>query len=410
MKNRKLFALAAALLVMLLVATGVTAETGKAVNEARNGVVYLAQVLTIEGQDIEMSSGTAFFIGESGKDPQYLVTCAHCVSDYVNFGKGQPIVLESGEQVIEGSLGLRVFFDKSEYIEAYVVESDEALDVAVLRLENPTNKRKALQLKTPSNDLVGESVFAIGYPGSADLKNVINSKGLDDISVTTGAISRLITNTNTGCREIQTDVKISGGNSGGPLVNSKGSVVGINANLIKASNGTQENYAVNIIEAIEMLKRNNIKFEMEGEGFPIFIVVGMVVLIAVLVAAILLVVKKQPSGGKASVKGSVGGRVLVFERGALAGQTFELKRNQKVVIGRGSDCQIRFPGDTAGVSKVHCTVTFDGQAVTIRDENSTAGTYIDDQKMKPGVTVTLHRGHPVGLGSKAQIMTLRSKK
>lgn len=407
MKNRKLLALAAALLVMLLVATGAMADTKK-VNAARNGVVYMEQLEFIDGMINSGSRGTAFFIGEANKNPEYLVTCAHCVEGYYEFERGTEYTLTTTDGSQHSyNWGLRVYFDSKDYVEAYLVDYDSALDIAILRIENPTDKREPLKLKVPTNEMVSESAYAIGFPSSADRKDTVEALGLNDVSVTTGVISRLLTNSNTGRREVQMDAAVYGGNSGGPLVNEKGAVIGVNANIFKTD---PTFYAVNIIEIKEMLDRNNIKYTLEGEGFPIFIVVGMVVLIAVLVAAILLVVKKQPSGGKASGKGSVGGRVLVFERGALAGQTFELKRNQKVVIGRGSDCQIRFPGDTAGVSKVHCTVTFDGQTVTIRDENSTAGTYIDEQKMKPGVAVTLHRGHPVGLGSKAQIMTLRSKK
>lgn len=398
MKKRKLVALLLAVLLMLAVGIGAVAETKK-VNEARNGAVYLAEVLTIEGKDLEIASGTAFFVGKTNENPQYLVTCAHCVETYAKLGKGEKFMLKG---VGAGSLGLRVFFDKNDFVEAYVVEANEVLDVAVLRIEKPTDKRKALKLKVPTDEMVSETAYAIGFPYSADVKDVVTAKGVNDLSVTTGTISRLITNSNFGRREIQMETKITHGNSGGPLVNEKGSVMGVNSNGITLSD-TYENYAVNIAEVIDILDARGIPYAME-EGFPVGIVVVMGVVIVLLVVLIVVLSRKKNKRAKA------GARVLVGEKGVLTGKTFELKRGQKMTIGRSAECQVRFPADTVGVSKVHCTVLYDGERVIVRDENSSAGTYIDENKINPGASVTLHRGHPLYIGSKAQMLMLRSKK
>ena len=417
---RKWLGLVLALLMMVLAAAGALAATNS-VNDARNGVVYLTErIYRYENnQVIAGGHGTAFFVGEEGKDVQYLVTCAHCVVDYYNLGRGEVATVgDSDGNKINVYVNLRVNFSANDSVEAYLVDYDAVRDIAVLRIENPTNKRKAMKIKVPEDNMVGTPAYAIGYPGAADTKDTVTTADVADLSVTTGAISRLITNSNTGVREVQIDAQISQGNSGGPLVNDKGSVIGICANGIMTSDAgnnasafeflreqVNTNYAVNIAEVVDMLKKNNVPYQMEDD-FPVALVAVMAAVVVLLIVVIVVVSKKK--GGKGGKGGS--GRVLVGEQGALAGKTFELKRGQRLTVGRSTECQIRFPADTVGVSKVHCTILFDGEKVTVRDEKSTAGTYVDGNKVTPSTSVTLHRGQKLGIGSKTQILAVRSKK
>ena len=101
----------------------------------------------------------------------------------------------------------------------------------MLKLDSPTGKRAPLQLKSTTQEMVGTTVFAVGYPGVAD--ETFNYKvttlfGKDDATVTGGRVNRLLTEGGTGRKLLQMDVSIRGGNSGGPLVDEAGAVVGIN--------------------------------------------------------------------------------------------------------------------------------------------------------------------------------------
>jgi S1-C subfamily serine protease len=113
------------------------------------------------------------------------------------------------------------FIDGNRYT-AKVVGTDVYNDLAVLKIGNLTKPVTPLPLGNSSALQVGDRVIAIGNPF-----------GLDD-TMTTGIVSqtgRLLPDTNMGFSipdVIQTDALIDPGNSGGPLLNMKGQVIGIN--------------------------------------------------------------------------------------------------------------------------------------------------------------------------------------
>ena len=109
--------------------------------------------------------------------------------------------------------------------------ADIKTDIAVLRIDNPSNYRFKPVIFGNSNDLsVGEWVLAIGNPyglNQSISSGIISSIGRDNIGFTD--IEDFI----------QTDVSINPGNSGGPLVNLHGSMVGINTAIRSVSGGSQ---------------------------------------------------------------------------------------------------------------------------------------------------------------------------
>ena len=94
-----------------------------------------------------------------------------------------------------------------------ILSYSEEFDLALLKVTG--SGFKSLGLSDEQIE-VGDEVIAIGTPNSTDLSN----------SVTKGIVSGKRTNDN-GIEFIQTDVSVSPGNSGGPLINSEGLVVGI---------------------------------------------------------------------------------------------------------------------------------------------------------------------------------------
>ena len=117
------------------------------------------------------------------------------------------------------------FYDGVE-VKATVVGTDKQSDVAVIKVDNtsypPLPKGDSSKLK------VGELVMAVGSPFELSQ------------SVTTGIISALERNA-VGINEyesfIQTDAPINRGNSGGPLVNMNGEVIGINSAIVSGGSG-----------------------------------------------------------------------------------------------------------------------------------------------------------------------------
>jgi len=178
-----------------------------------------------DGQDMQehpeipsMGGGSGFIISEDG----YILTNDHVVGDADN---------------------IRVYLLDGRYFDAEMVGTDPTTDVAVIKIEE--QGLHYLSLGTSENLRVGEWVLAIGNPGfggnPADL----------DYTVTAGIVSakgrplRLIQQELAQSQDesgldpgfaiedyIQTDAVINRGNSGGPMVNLRGQVVGINSAIM----------------------------------------------------------------------------------------------------------------------------------------------------------------------------------
>lgn len=112
--------------------------------------------------------------------------------------------------------------DKREF-KAKVVGADKRTDVAVLKID--ATKLPAVAIGDVNRLKVGEWVMAIGTPF-----------GLEN-TVTAGIVSAKARDTGEEIRFIQSDVAVNPGNSGGPLINMRGEVVGINSQILSRSGG-----------------------------------------------------------------------------------------------------------------------------------------------------------------------------
>jgi len=144
------------LILMLVVFFMIPIYADEFEQEALESIVYIEEDIYLDGQFIGAARGTGFFIGQNGVDPQYLVTNYHVIEDFVYVG--------GGEQGNESRL--YVAFSQNDIEEAYVVEYNEKMDLAVLRLANATSKRKPLCINTDFH--VGSQVYAVGFPALAD--------------------------------------------------------------------------------------------------------------------------------------------------------------------------------------------------------------------------------------------------
>jgi len=126
--------------------------------------------------------------------------------------------------VVQGAKSVQVSFSDNESRPAKIVGVDPSSDVAVLQVNAPSRALKPLTLGNSDAVEVGDYVVAIGNPF-----------GLDR-SITAGIVSALqrpITAPNgfTIDHVIQTDAALNHGNSGGPLLNASGQVIGVNSQI-----------------------------------------------------------------------------------------------------------------------------------------------------------------------------------
>lgn len=421
MRKKKIFVWAAALMMLIAVCTPVHAESGFK-NEVREGVAVLATYSEIDNVGGILGWGTCFFINS-----QYLISNHHVIEDYLANGAGEWVVISDGTYDHTAKLFMRVYFNSNDYVEAYVVDYDEQQDIALLRTESPVTERKPLSLCSPTGDMVGTTVYAVGYPGLSDnmYMDSVTSWDIDDVTVTTGSIGRLITTSGTGTKWIQTDVAISPGNSGGPLVNSDGAVVGVNQSVY-VGEVANEYYAVNIDTVMSMLDSNGIDYVKWGENstslsLPLIgIVAGVIVIIGVAVVVVVMIGRKKkrttavpaPAASETIYQESQKPDRIPVVRSMTAqhnGMRVTVKGRQ-VVIGRDpSVCAIVFREGTPGVSGRHCSVTWDENSgdFILTDLKSSYGTYLlNGQRLIPGVGQRLRAGDSFYLGEKQNLLSV----
>ena len=226
--------------------------------------------------DIE-SSSTPIVTAAPGVDPEQpldvsaivdsislsVVTVVSEISDATGSGRGTGtgvVITEDGEivtnaHVVDGATSVSVLFGNSiDPVPAVVLASDPGNDLALIRVapENLTGVELVpATFADPDSIDIGDEVVAVGFAldldgGPSVTRGIVSAIGrtliLDD-----GALDGLI----------QTDAAISSGNSGGPLVNVRGEVVGINTAVLTSSFDRAANnigFAISVSEAIPVIE------------------------------------------------------------------------------------------------------------------------------------------------------------
>ena len=202
---------------------------------ASPGVVEVrAAFATADGSGSGLGSG--FVVSKDG----YLLTNAHVVTQDGVDASSIVVVFRTATSS-----------DRSQSrVDATLVGSDENSDIAVLKIDPAAAPPlRPLPLATGQRVLVGEPVVAIGNP-----------LGLS-FTLTTGVVSATGRNLRSPNGSvipggIQTDAAINSGNSGGPLLDSAGRVIGVNTMIITQSGGSQGlGFAVAIDTAERVMKQ-----------------------------------------------------------------------------------------------------------------------------------------------------------
>ncbi len=174
-----------------------TNRISKIINKVSPSVVGIIGKLKESSYDYsEYTDNLIFGTGVIYRSDGYIITNAHVVKDM--------------ESIV-------VVLSNSKAYKARLKAIDDSLDLAVIKVDKG-GLTPAL-FGDMTSVAVGQEVVAIGTPLSFNLRN----------SATKGIISGMNRSTDGEYRFIQSDAAINGGNSGGPLVNMKGEVIGINS-------------------------------------------------------------------------------------------------------------------------------------------------------------------------------------
>ena len=461
MKKRLLFVALALVLACgpLAVTASASGTDRSAVSNARSGVVRVLATYDLYAYDpgtgalagtlTGYSSGSSFGVGKAGKETDIFVTNRHVV------------VLEDGLEEVQGSVyyceyrmtGYYLLLDDYAYnSESFTLDASRAVpctviyvggeedeDLAVLEAAEPVKGRIALPLLDDEDSLqVTDRVSSLGYPSSSDSATSENYllAGVDDVTVNSGDISRFYdslsaVDSGSGALSghlIQHNAAINSGNSGGPLVDVNGAVVGINTYTFHGGSQAVSNsfYALRIKYAKDALDSLDIPYdvykERSGSGGVSPVVIGVIAAVAVIaVAAVVLTRKSRPAAAAAGqpgqfqppvqaapvIAGDTGLRVQGIS-GQFAGRRFAIPGQLR--IGRDpSRNDLVYPAESQGISGVHCVLVADGGRLLMQDLGSTYGTFVGGNRLAANSPVELRVGDRFSLGSDRETYVVARK-
>ena len=379
--------------------------------EARQGVVLVYAVATVyndDGTTEQMgATGTGWAVGKPGEPVQYIITNGHVVEAAYAY----PRMYDN----VAGTV--QVYYSAAEndfaQVEVVYYSPQTEKDIAILKLPTPTTKRVALTLRESDAVKMSETAYALGYPGDSSSRQTLPAYDLNDVTITKGIVSNRVSSNWATYEAFQMDVSIAPGNSGGPLVDEDGRVIGINASgAADPETGLMlgMNYAIIINELTKILDQERIAYTMAGAlGWVpnwfayVFLPIGILALAG---GSLLLVMAARKSGAAAGMggrkksaakgRGPVGkSAVLRGVTGKYAGQRFDLLKG-KVVIGRDpATCNIVFDKNAPGISGRHCQVAYDANedCFLLTDLGSSYGTFLGNgQKLTANVAEKLFAG------------------
>ena len=228
---------------------GTYAYTRDLVSAVKDSIVYIEVYVNYRGQETLYGAGSGIIISKDG----YIITNAHVVDG----ASAISVVMtdktkstdsssdSSSKSVAEQILDNQNKSDSDENtITAELVGMDTQTDLAVLKID--ADDLTPAEFGTSSDIQVGEISIVIGNPLGFDLAN----------TVTAGIISatdRTLTIEDRTMNLIQTDASINSGNSGGPLINAYGQVIGITSAKVSSSYGEGLGFAIPIDEAKDII-------------------------------------------------------------------------------------------------------------------------------------------------------------
>lgn len=386
----------ACLLAACLALTGCAPDEPDFGRVKQSVVRVIADYGLASGGDGMRSMGSGFVVNADGG----IVTNYHVVE--------KNLALTGGNGRKSGPYALRQIlvrlFEGGQLLKARLVAVDPLRDLAVLTVDFP-GRLRPLPLARPGAAKDGAPVWGLGFPGEADVSSDASAKS----KLTRGIVSATIVN-DAGVTFLQTDAGISTGNSGGPLIDREGCVVGVNT--MKSGRAEKVGWSVAAGELAIFLRESGIAFSEQGPwSWGGSLAVGMSLAgFAVVGAAVFFHFRgRRPAGwgpgqhspfGRRQRPGAPGAfpaggpASLVIRRGEGAGRRIPLQRGE-LVLGRDpAVAQLVFRSKR--ISRAHARIIWDGggQAL-LEDLASTNGVWCRGRRvegrirLRPGVEFAL---------------------
>lgn len=375
--------------------------------------------LAIVDNDQIAGTGSAFSVNEQ---QGIFVTNYHVAVDSITKGK-QLKALQS--------------MSPKKWHSATVLSYSTKQDLAIIKVENW--HKKALVLGDDKTVHKSSKMYSIGFPGNADITQVSYANDFVESKVTDGVISapRTLTHNGGPVKHFQHNVTINAGNSGGPLINLCGELIGVN--VLGATEGQGVFFAITVNELKAELKRANIIFERSSKpckniiNTPLqkwldFIIPLVVFALLVLLLLYFRLAKKAQSGAhinSAFIERLVRSKVQkmqqlpvsenaksnektlaieVINNDKNSNKKYQLPVNKQIIIGRAKN-ETHICIDNPYLSKQHAALLFKQNKLFVKDLNSKNRTSIDN-KIVDNQWVEMTTGQSAMLANKITIKTV----
>lgn len=250
-------------MAMPVCASGSSGDTN-IISDARDAILqvntyYQPKDKTKEA--IPLFGGTSFLVNE-----KMVITCWHNLhfddAEQSSAAFAEELEKETGEpflsnpNALTGSFYYEIVVKRDVVIKANIVKESREMDFAILELESQIYDRKILPLDDTGSAKETDNVFALGFPEGPIREKDVQYYTSADVVITSGIVS-MIADVQAVPR-IQHSAQISAGNSGGPLLNERGQVIGVNALSLK----NDYFYATQIGEVISIM--DSLGYEYTG--------------------------------------------------------------------------------------------------------------------------------------------------
>ena len=164
--------------------------------------------------------------------------------------EGSKAFILTNHHVIENSDEVKVVFTSGENVSTEVIGSDSYADIAVLSVD-ASYVKKVVELGKSENSKIGDTVFAVGAPLDSAYswtvtRGILSGKDrMVEVSTSKSGATDWV------MKVLQTDTAINSGNSGGPLSNANGEVIGITSLKLVSSGVEGIGFAIPIEDALE---------------------------------------------------------------------------------------------------------------------------------------------------------------
>jgi S1-C subfamily serine protease len=233
---------------------------GQIYERAKSGVVQVNSRIVVRQQDRDPIFGLPFGAPQEqrreGLGSGFVIDRAgHIVTNY---------------HVVADADDVSVSFSNRDRVRATIVGVDPSTDVAVLKVDEKSRALTPLTLGRSSSVRVGDPVFAIGNPFGLERSltaGIVSAlqRRIDVPTVAPTAIDEMI----------QTDAQINQGNSGGPLLNARGQVIGVNTAIVTGSPGENGNLGISFAVPIDTVREVVAQLIAEGRVARPFLGVGV---------------------------------------------------------------------------------------------------------------------------------------